>query len=79
MNAFRMVDGHRVFPADCPLPAGEHVVGDRHANDHHLPDELTAAGTWTAVCPEDDKPMLDRDPEGWLACEWCGVRAVDAQ
>ncbi len=74
------MSAHRLFPLNgddlCDEPAGTHRPGDRHVGaDGVVVDELTGTGTWTKVCPECDKAMIGRDPEGWLACEDCGIRA----
>lgn len=66
---------HPVFGDDCDLP--EHQVGDRHDNGNGTFQEWTGA-VWALVCPECDVPMAGRDPDGWLACELCGIRAVEA-
>lgn len=49
-------------------------VGDRNTDGRPL--EWTGEA-WTPVCSRDDKPMAERDGEGWLCCGICGVRAVD--
>lgn len=50
------------------------TVGTR--TDDVKPLEWTGTA-WTAVCPVCDKAMTERDPQGYLACGDCGLRAVE--
>lgn len=68
---------HRVFGDDCTIPGGQHQIGDRHSEGRGTFLEWTGEA-WTRVCPDCDTPMAGQDADGWLACDLCGLRAVDA-